>query len=113
MTTLNRDIKNIIQILLRNNVPAIYPAEIAHLLHCEAEIVEDILYRMVEEEKVEQTYELHCGECGEVMWVFEDPDLFSGPSFPCPACYTQMDSITMNEMVNTFYPHGYKRVLYY
>ena len=112
MTTLNRDIKNIIQILLRNNVPAIYPTEIAHLLHCEAEIVEDILYRMVEDEKVEQAYELHCGECGEVMAVFEHPDRLTSAPFPCPACYTQMESIIMNETVNTFYPQGKRRVLY-
>ena len=64
MNKLNRDIKNLVQILLRNNVPAIYPAEIAHLLHCEAGTVEDILFRMVEEEKLDQAYELHCGDCG-------------------------------------------------
>ena len=112
MNKFNRDIKNLIQILLRNNVPAIYPAELAHLLHCEEEIVEDILFRMVEEEKLEQAYELHCGDCGEVMWVFEHPDLLSGAPFPCPACYTQMESITMNETVSTFYPQGNKRVLH-
>jgi len=109
---LNRDIKSLIQILLRNNVPAIYPAEIAHLLHCDVEIIEDILFRMVEEEKLEQAYELHCGDCGEIMRVYEHPDLLTSASFPCPACYTQMESITMNETVCTFYSQGNRRVVY-
>lgn len=112
MNKFNYDINNLIQILLRNNVPAIYPAEIARLLNCEVEIVEDILFQMVEEEKLEQAYELHCGGCGEVMGVFEHPDLLTSASLPCPACYTQMDSLTMNEMVNTFYPQGNRRIVY-
>ncbi|EHQ88940.1 hypothetical protein [Desulfosporosinus youngiae] len=112
MNRFNRDLKNLIQILLKNNVPAIYPAEIARMLHCEVEMIQTILFQMVEEEKLEQAYELHCGECGEIMWVYEDPDQLDGPSFPCHGCYTQMDSITMNETVCTFYPQGNKRVVY-
>lgn len=108
MNKFNCDIDNLIKILLKNDLTAIYPTEIAHLLNCEVEIVEDILFQMVEEEKLEQAYELHCGDCGEVMGVFEHPVITSAPS-PCPACYTQMDSFTMNEMVNTFYPQGNRR----
>ncbi|MDA8223900.1 MAG: hypothetical protein M0Z35_19845 [Desulfitobacterium hafniense] len=104
MSKFNRDLKNIIQILIRNNVPAIYPAEIAHLLHCKIELVDNVLFRMVEEELLEHRYELHCCQCGEIMSVFEAPQLLEMASFPCPVCYTQTDSITMNELVSAFYP---------
>lgn len=105
MSKIDRDLKDIIQILIRNNVPAIYPTEIAHLLHCKIEWVENMLFRMAEEELLEHRYELHCCQCGEIMSVLEAPlQLRNIASFSCPACYTQADSITMNELVSTFYP---------
>ena len=107
----DRDLKSLIQILIRNNVPAIYPAEIAHLLHCEIERVDQVLFRMTEEELLEHSFELHCGECGEVMAVFEDHKELTSASFPCDACNTQMESITMNETVSAFYPQGCLRIL--
>ncbi|MGE4273266.1 MAG: hypothetical protein AB7E31_10400 [Desulfitobacterium sp.] len=112
MNKLNNDINHLIQILLRNNVPAIYPSKIAQLLYCEVALVEEILFRMVEEEKLEQAYELYCGDCDEVMGVFDHPDLMTSASFPCPASCAQMDSVSMNEMVTTFYPQGHRRVVY-
>ena len=106
MSKFDRDIRNLIQILIRNNVPAIYPAEIAHLLRCKMEAVENVLFQMAEEEMLEHSYELHCCQCGEVMSVFEAPQRLTSASFPCPACYTQMDSLTMNEVVSVFYPQN-------
>ncbi len=65
MTTLNRHIRNQIQSLLNSSVSAIYPTEIAHLLQCPVEAVEDVLSRMLEEEMLEHSYELHCCQCGD------------------------------------------------
>lgn len=97
-------VRKLIHTLIRNNVPAIYPAEIAHLLHCTEETIENVLFRMVEEERLEHIYELHCCQCGEVMRVVEAPQLLTNALFPCPSCYTQTDSITMNKLVSAFYP---------
>lgn len=104
MSKLDRDIQTIIDILLSNNVSAIYPAEIALLLQCPAEAVETVLSRMVEEDKVEHMYELHCRECGGVMSSFESPEFLTSSPFPCEHCFTQMESIDMNNTVSTFYP---------
>lgn len=111
MIKLDRDIRNLIHILIRNNVPAIYPTEIAHLLHYTVEAVENVLFRMVEEELLEHIYELYCCQCGEVMSAFEAPQLLTSASFPCPSCYTQTEFMTMNEIVSTFYPRGQAEAL--
>jgi len=104
MTKLNRHIRNLIQILVDSNVSAIYPSEVAHLLQCPVEAVEDVLSRMVEEEILEHSYELHCCQCGEVMGVFEAPKLLTSAPLQCPGCWTQTESITMNDTVSAFYP---------
>ena len=104
MTKLNRHIRKLIQILVDRSVSAIYPSEVAHLLQCPEEAVLHVLYTMDAEEILKHSYELHCCECGEVMSVFEDPKLLTSAPFPCPGCYTQTDSINMNETVIAFYP---------
>lgn len=109
MSKLDRDIRNMVQLLVRNNVSAIYPVEIAHLLHCPAKTVEDILFNMVEEELLKHSWELHCCQCGEVMSSFIAHQLLTSGSFPCSACYTQTEAITMNEIVSTFYPNNQAR----
>lgn len=113
MNKLDRDIRNLIQILLRNKVPVIYPAEIAQLLHCEARRVENVLLLMTEEGILGHRYEMHCGYCGEVMAIFEDPRFLTCAHFPCDACYTQMGSMAMNPTVSAYYPQGKVRVLEY
>jgi hypothetical protein len=102
----NHDVRNLIHILIRNNVPAIYPSEIAHLLHCPEETVKEVLFSMAEEEMLEHIYELHCCQCGEVMSVFEAPQQLTSAPFPCTSCHTQVDSINMNEWVSAFYPQS-------
>lgn len=104
MNKLNRDIRSIIDILLSNNVSVIYPTEIAHLLQCPVETVEDVLWGMVEEEIFEHMYEMHCGECREIMDSFESTRFLSSAQFPCPHCETQMESSDMNVTVSAFHP---------
>ena len=104
MTKLNRHIRKLIRILVDRNVSAIYPSEVAHLLQCPVEVVENVLYDMDAEEILKHSYELHCCQCGEVMSIFESPKLLTSAPFPCPSCGAQTDSITMNETVSAFYP---------
>jgi hypothetical protein len=104
MSKLNRDIQTIVQILLRNKVSAIYPTEIANLLQCPAEPVENVLFSMMEEEILEHKYEMHCADCGGVMFSFEPGEHLSCAPFPCDHCLTQMESMDMNETVSAFYP---------
>ncbi len=104
MTKLDRHIRKLIQILVDRNVSAIYPYEVAHLLQCPEEVVENVLNDMDAEEILKHGFELHCCECGEVMSTFEAPKLLTSAPFPCPGCEAQTDSITMNKTVSAFYP---------
>lgn len=104
MTKLNRRIRKRVERLLKNNVSAIYPAEIALQLHCTIGAVEDVLMTMEEEELLEHLYELHCCQCGEVMSAFESPKLLTSAPFPCQSCESQAESLAMNETVSAFYP---------
>lgn|SRR5665648_107210 len=104
MTKLDRQIRKLTQILVDRNVSAIYSSEMAHLLQCPEEAVLDMCYDMDAEEILKQSYELHCCECGEVMSVFEDPKLLTSAPFPCPGCYSQTESISVNKTVIAFYP---------
>lgn len=102
MSNLDRHLRDLIQILINKNVSVIYPTEVAHLLQCSVGPVQDILFRMVEEEILQHVYELHCCRCGEVMDILATPRLLTSAPFPCPHCLTQMESITMNDVVSAF-----------
>lgn len=104
MSKLNRDIQTIIRILIRNDVSAIYPTDISHLLKCPTQAVENVLERMVEEGIFKHLYELHCEECGGIIDSSESPRRLTSSPFPCPHCFTQMDSIDMNKTISAFYP---------
>ena len=102
MSNLDCYLRDLIQILISKNLSVIYPTEVAHLLQCLVEPVQDILFRMVEEEILQHGYELHCCRCGEEMGVLTIPWFLTSASFPCPHCLTQMESITMNDVVSAF-----------
>ena len=104
MTKRDRRILKLIKRLLKSNVSVIYPAEIAHQLHYPIEVVEDVLIILEEKERLEHSYELHCCQCGDVMSVFESPKLLTSAPFPCDSCYSQADSLNMNDTVSAYYP---------
>lgn len=60
---------------------------------------------MVEEKMLEHMFEMHCGDCGEIMDSFEPTRFLSNAPFPCPHCETQMESSDMNETVSGFLPN--------
>ena len=93
-----------LKILVDRNVSAIYPSKVANVLQCPEEVVENVLYDMVEEEVLKHSYELHCCECEEVMSVFEDPKLLTSAPFPCQSCEAQAESLSMNDTVSAFHP---------
>ena len=47
MSNLDCYLRDLIQILISKNVSVIYPTEVAHLLQCLVEPVQDILFRML------------------------------------------------------------------
>ena len=67
------------------------------------EVVEAELYRMVDEDILQNIFELHCCLCDQLITTFEWPQEFLRSTIAeCPGCWCQTESITMNELVNTF-----------
>ncbi|MCL6558504.1 MAG: hypothetical protein K6U74_06810 [Firmicutes bacterium] len=103
MSKNTRAIRKLVQLLCRNHTPAIDAGSIADYLQCPVEVVEAELHRMVEEEILYHTYELHCCQCGYVMASSEDSSfLTGGGQVECPGCFSQTESITMNECSKYF-----------
>lgn len=83
----------------------LWKMELQHYGKITCNFQEKVLAKNMDAEEIlKHSYELHCCECGEVMSIFEDPKLLTSAPFPCPGCYTQTESINMNETVIAFYP---------
>lgn len=103
MSENKKAISELVQLLCRNHTPAIYASSIADYLQCPVEVVEAELHRMVEEEILYHTYELHCCQCGHVIASSENPSfLTDGGQVECPGCLSQAESNTMNDVVSAF-----------
>ncbi len=103
MTKREKIIKDLIKLLLKSNISVIYAREVAHLLQCRIERVESILFQMAKKELLQHVYELHCCQCGQVISVSETSE-FYGTTTECLGCWTQTESIIMNDIVSAYYP---------
>lgn len=99
-----KQIKELIQLLLENRTPVIYANSIAHHLHCPVDMVEAELYLLAEKGELQPIYELHCCLCGTVIATDENPKLFTVGQAECPGCWTQAELNTMNDLVSAFVP---------
>ena len=91
------------QILSKDSTSSIYIKDINHRLQCPMEIVEAELYRMADEGILMNVLELRCFMCNQRITTFECPEQFLRCTMPeCPGCYFQPESLTMNDLVNTF-----------
>lgn len=103
MSKNTKAIRKLVQLLFRNHTPSIDAGSIADYLQCPVEVVEAELHRLVEEEILHHTYELHCCQCGHVIASSENPSfLTSGGQVECPGCLSQVESNTMNDVVSAF-----------
>ncbi|KJS03709.1 MAG: hypothetical protein VR68_01035 [Peptococcaceae bacterium BRH_c4a] len=99
----SQQIRKLVESRVSNHVTAIYSRKVANQIQCSIEEVEDVLNEMVEEQILRHVYELHCCQCGHVMDVSEIPQFFTGTA-ECLGCWTQTESITMNDIMGTYYP---------
>jgi hypothetical protein len=101
MKKYQRQIRQLVEIRLDNTNLAIYPEIIADRLNCPLNLIEDELVRMEEEGILRQFYEMRCDECGTVIDISEKP-FETGGQVECLGCSCQMESASMNPVVNAY-----------
>lgn len=99
-----KQIKELVQLLLENHAPVIYANSIARHLSCPVEMVEAELCLLAEAGELQPVYELRCCQCETVIATAEDSKLFTGGKAECPGCWTQMESNLMNNVESAFVP---------
>ncbi len=97
-----RQIRKLVQLLIKYNVSSIYITDIAEYLQCSEEVVEDELYMLAEEGILQHVFELHCCVCDHVITSSESPTLLTGGTVECPWCLSQPETITMDDLVHAF-----------
>lgn len=99
-----KKIRDLVALMLSDNVPAIYPREIAKQLGLYTKTVVKVLDLMDEEAIVRHVFELHCYVCGHVITASEIKAPFlTKRRVECLGCLTQMGNVSMNNIVSAYY----------
>jgi len=101
MKKYQNQIRQLVKMRLDNTDLPIYPDIIADWLNCPLKVVEDELFKLDEQGALQQVYVMRCAQCNEIISVSERPfDL--GRQAECPGCNCQMESTSMNPVVNAY-----------
>jgi len=109
MNKYDRQIKQMVQMRFDNTDLPIYPDIIAEWLNCPIEVVENALLKLDEEGILQQVYTMRCAECNEMIAVSKRPFESRGYA-ECPACNSQVESASMNPVVNAYIRRGLDNV---
>lgn len=100
---LKRQIKKLLQLFSRYDIPFIYIEDIADYLECSRDLVEHELCPLYEEGVLKPVFNAHCGVCGNIMGTYESSrDLAVGMGIAeCPYCMNQQ-KVLANDLVNAW-----------